>query len=161
MKLRFGGRSNQGTALAEKARDLVERAGTDSSQEIRAGLPATIENVFGIDVGIEDLPPGFDGLSWCQNGFRLILVSNAGSWTRQRFTLAHELGHVLAGDAQDLPVEEDAFARLVGLFGVSPSAPSWRLLNMGIVNDGEQRRLGALALWDCATQGAGWSTIAR
>lgn len=185
---------DQGTALAEEARELVERTGADSSQEIRAGLPATIEHVFGIDVGIEDLPPGFDGLSWCRNGFRLILISNAGSWTRQRFTLAHELGHVLAGDAQDLqvdidvmssaarhvdsemranafaaaflmpaeviedvtpPVDEAAFARLVGLFGVSPSALSWWLLNMGIVNDVERRRLGALALWDCATRG-GW-----
>ncbi|MGH3977826.1 MAG: ImmA/IrrE family metallo-endopeptidase [Pseudonocardiaceae bacterium] len=189
-----GGLIDQGTALAEETRDLVERTGTDSSQEARDGLPATIEHVFGIDVGIEDLPPGFDGLSWCRNGFRLILVSNAGSWTRQRFTLAHELGHVLAGDAQDLqvdidvmssaarhgdsemranafaaaflmpaeviddvtrPVDEEAFARLVGVFGVSPSALSWRLLNMGIVNDGERCRLGALALWDCATRG-GW-----
>ncbi|MBW0009488.1 MAG: ImmA/IrrE family metallo-endopeptidase, partial [Pseudonocardiales bacterium] len=45
-----------------------------------------------------------------RNGFRLILVSNAVSWTRQRFILAHELGHVLAGDAQNLRVDLDVMA---------------------------------------------------
>jgi len=50
------------------------------------------------------------GLSWCRNDVRLILVSNAGSWTRQRFTLAHEFCHVLAGDAQDLQVDIDVMS---------------------------------------------------
>ncbi|MGH3871951.1 MAG: ImmA/IrrE family metallo-endopeptidase [Pseudonocardiaceae bacterium] len=42
---------------------------------------------------MEGFPGGLDGLAWCRDGFRLILVSNTVSWTRQRFTLAHELGH--------------------------------------------------------------------
>ncbi len=185
---------NQGEALAREALGFLAASGVEQHSNDPDGLPDTIEQAFGVNVVIEDLRPGFDGLSWCRNGFRLILVSNAVSWTRQRFTLAHELGHVLAGDAQDLrvdidvmvpstehadterranafaagfliPTEEirsvvdeiddDVFARLVGRFGVSPSALSWRLLNLGYVDDQERRRLGGFALWECAERG-GW-----
>ncbi len=183
----------QGEALATAALRFLAAAGAGQHANDPA-LPDTIERVFGINVVIEDLRPGFDGLAWCRNGFRLILVSNATSWTRQRFSIAHELGHILAGDAQDLQVDidvmaplakqadterranafaasflmpaevinvaagnmdDDAFARLVGRFGVSPSALSWRLLNLGRIDDRERRRLAALALWECAQRG-GW-----
>lgn len=185
---------NQGEALAAEALKFLAAAGAGQGTEDPGALPEVIERVFGINVVIEDLRPGFDGLAWCRDGFRLILLSNATSWTRQRFSLAHELGHVLTGDAQDLRVDidimtasaghadterranafaaaflmpmeainaaadsmdDDAFARLVGRFGVSPSALSWRLRNLGRIDDRQRRQLGALALWECAQRG-GW-----
>jgi hypothetical protein len=186
---------DQGAALAAEALELVASSGIEAYEEQSDRLPEIIERVFGVDVGIEALPPGFDGLSWSRNGFRLILVSNSGSWTRQQFTLAHELGHILAGDAQDLQVDvdvmsstlrhadtemransfaasflmpeqevresvardfdEDSFARMVGRLGVSPSALSWRLLNLGLVGDDERAHLGTLSLRACAVRG-GW-----
>lgn len=184
---------NQGEALAAESLRFLATLGAGQHADDLGALPDTIERVFGINIVIEDLGRGFDGLAWCRNGFRLILVSNATSWTRQRFSIAHELGHVLAGDAQDLQIDidvmapsvkhadterranafaasflmpteainavasmnDDTFARLVGQFGVSPSALSWRLLNLGRIDDREQRRLGGLALWECAERG-GW-----
>ena len=41
---------------------------------------------------------------------RLALVSSRVSATRQRFTLAHELGHLIAGDAHDLTVAKTSSA---------------------------------------------------
>jgi transcriptional regulator with XRE-family HTH domain len=195
-KVRLSGRlTDQGDALAAAALKLVTDSDRAAPGEQCNGLSEMIEHVFGIDVEIDELPPGFDGLSWCWNGFRLILISNSGSWTRQRFTLAHELGHILAGDAQDLLVDidvmsspvrradtelranafaasflmstriieessagnfdTDSFVRMVGCLGVSPSALSWRLLNLGLIGNQERVRLGTLTLRQCAVQG-GW-----
>ncbi|MGP4088200.1 helix-turn-helix domain-containing protein [Streptomyces sp. KR55] len=62
---------------------------------------------FGVDVAVTQLPDGVDGLAWHTDTFRLILVKPTEIWTRQRFTLAHELGHILAQDAQEAVVESD------------------------------------------------------
>ena len=98
---------DQGAQLANAARKFcLPRADEDSFDD----LPHLIESVFGIDVAVQNLGEGIDGLSWCQGEFRLILVSNGVAWTRQRFTLAHELGHALAGDSQDLHVDLDVMA---------------------------------------------------
>jgi Zn-dependent peptidase ImmA (M78 family) len=60
---------------------------------------------FGVDVAVTRLPDAVDGLTWQTDTFRLILIRPTETWTRQRFTLAHELGHILARDAQGLVVE--------------------------------------------------------
>lgn len=110
--VRPGGRMiDHGAALAAQALELVAASGARS--DAVDDLPDVVEQVFGVDVGIEGLP-GFDGLAWCRNGFRLLLISNAGSWTRQRFTVAHELGHIIAGDAQDLQVDLDVMVPSAG-----------------------------------------------
>jgi Zn-dependent peptidase ImmA (M78 family) len=184
---------DQGATLAGQALRAAADAG--ESERLATALPLVIEQVFGADVAIEGFSEGLDGLAWCRDGFRLILVSNAVSWTRQRFTLAHELGHVLAGDAQDLRVDldvmapssrrehtemranafasaflmpaqriteswrdagQDTFARLVGELRVSPSALSWRLHNLGLVDDAQRRQLCRLTLRECAERG-GWA----
>ncbi|MGH3697286.1 MAG: helix-turn-helix domain-containing protein [Pseudonocardiaceae bacterium] len=184
---------DQGADLAEQALRAVADSG--ESDRLATTLPRVIEQVFGVDVAIEGFPSGFDGLAWCRDGFRLILVNNAVSWTRQRFTLAHELGHVLAGDAQNLRVDldvmaastrrehtemranafasaflmptptiteswreagQDGFARLVGELRVSPSALSWRLRNLGLVDEVQRRQLSSLTLRECAERG-GWA----
>ena len=98
---------DQGAQLANAAREFcLAQVDKDSFSE----LPHLIESVFGIDVAVRNLGEGIDGLSWCQGEFSLILVSNGVAWTRQRFTLAHELGHALAGDSQDVHVDLDVMA---------------------------------------------------
>ncbi|MEU3529141.1 XRE family transcriptional regulator [Streptomyces sp. NPDC038707] len=88
----------QGTRLAEAARTAVGR----SPRGVTArGLAEQWEKTFGLVVAATDLPDGLDGLSWDTGDFRLVLVGRTDVWTRQRFTLAHELGHILAGDATE------------------------------------------------------------
>ncbi|MET8084130.1 XRE family transcriptional regulator [Micromonospora sp. NPDC005237] len=70
-----------------------------------------LERTLGIDVAFEPLPAGLDGLSVSTDGFCLALVSSGISGTRQRFTLAHEVGHLIAGDSQDLRIDESVLGR--------------------------------------------------
>jgi transcriptional regulator with XRE-family HTH domain len=78
------------------------------------GLPAGssdfarwLEDRLGLDICVTPLPPGVDGLAFSGGGLRLALVSSGIPATRQRFTLAHELCHVLAGDASPLIVDQN------------------------------------------------------
>ncbi|MEU1620908.1 ImmA/IrrE family metallo-endopeptidase [Streptomyces sp. NPDC005722] len=68
-------------------------------------LIAAMEDLFGVDVAITGLPQGVDGLAWQADSFRLVLLAPTDLWTRQRFTLAHELCHILARDARSVVVE--------------------------------------------------------
>lgn len=95
-----GGRwVDQGRALAEAALRRVREAGRDEKE---ADLPLLIEQLFGVDVAVTDLGPGFDGLSVSSEDVKLILLATSTAPARQRFTLAHELGHLLAGDDQEM-----------------------------------------------------------
>lgn len=95
---------DQGVWLAESARALVRAAGADSTERYLVDI---VEQVFGIDVGLVDLPAGFDGLAWRDDDVRLIVLGTSQLPARQRFTLAHELAHVLAHDDQALHVDPD------------------------------------------------------
>jgi len=70
-------------------------------------LAAVVEEGFGIDVAVRDLGADFDGLSVATPTCRLILLAPTAAPFRPRFTLAHELGHLLAGDDQGLHVDAD------------------------------------------------------
>ncbi|MFB7289219.1 ImmA/IrrE family metallo-endopeptidase [Actinacidiphila glaucinigra] len=90
----------QGERLAAGVLELLPAAelGTDE-------LIAAMEDRFGVDVSITALPQGVDGLAWQADSFRLVLLAPTDLWTRQRFTLAHELCHILARDARSVVVE--------------------------------------------------------
>lgn len=92
--------TDQGKRFAASA--LGELAGVSLDD-----MPGAIETVFGIDVAVLDLGPKFDGLSVSAEAGELILLARGVPPWRQRFTLAHELGHLLAGDDQGLHVDED------------------------------------------------------
>ena len=100
----------QGAELARVAWTEVRRAGRE--QDVAGDLPSVLETVFGVDVEVASLGDGLDGLSYRRGGFRLALVSGQAAWTRQRFTAAHELGHLLAGDGggSGLLVDRDVMA---------------------------------------------------
>jgi Zn-dependent peptidase ImmA (M78 family) len=89
-----------GPKLAEAARGLMP-------DDFRNDMPTAIEAAFGIHVAAESLGTGFDGLSWRTEDCRLILINTDVAWSRQRFTLAHELGHHLAGDVDTIGLVTD------------------------------------------------------
>ena len=60
-----------------------------------------VEEVFGADVAVAALGSGFDGLSVSSDDVTLILLAATTMPARQRFTLAHELGHLLAGETRE------------------------------------------------------------
>lgn len=95
---------DQGRALAEAALHVVHRAGRDVAE---ADLPTLIEDVFGIDVAVEDVGRGVDGLAVRTSTTQLIVVAATAAAARQRFTLGHELGHLLAGGDEVLHLDPD------------------------------------------------------
>ncbi|MGC9536540.1 helix-turn-helix domain-containing protein [Streptomyces sp. UG1] len=94
-----------GPTLAEAARALL-------ADGFRADMPGAIEAAFGIHVSAQTFGPGFDGLSWRSEDCRIIVINTDAAWSRQRFTLAHELEHHLAGDVdtRGLLVDEDVMS---------------------------------------------------
>ncbi|WP_162237497.1 helix-turn-helix domain-containing protein [Arthrobacter sp. Leaf234] len=94
---------DQADRLATDALSMVRDRGMDSTASL--DLPALLEEVFSVDVAIVSLPGGLDGCAWQTELDRLIVLDRTSNWARQRFSLAHELGHILAGDAQTLIAE--------------------------------------------------------
>jgi Zn-dependent peptidase ImmA (M78 family) len=64
-----------------------------------------VEDLFGIDVRIMRFTNGYEGLSWEDDLCMLMVVGTSEIPARQRFTIAHELGHLLAGDDQGLHLD--------------------------------------------------------
>lgn len=100
----------QGEQLAVAVRGYAGDVDSDLPGE-PGDLATWLEDRLGLDVCIAPLPPGLDGLALTSGCLRLALISSGISATRQRFTLAHEVCHLVAGDAQDLTVDEDVFGR--------------------------------------------------
>lgn len=96
----------QGEALAQAALAMLDSRGVSPVDD----LPRAIEDVFGVDVAIEELGRGFDGLAASTDCMKLILVDATPIAARQRFTMAHELGHLLSDDDQGIHQDENIFS---------------------------------------------------
>lgn len=94
----------QGAQLAQGALSVLAKEDLSSTA---ADLPPVIETAFGIDVAISDLGPDFDGLAASTPEASIILVSPSVHPARQRFTMAHELGHLLGADDQGVHPDAD------------------------------------------------------
>ncbi|MFI9451563.1 ImmA/IrrE family metallo-endopeptidase [Amycolatopsis sp. NPDC052450] len=108
LNLGRGGYVEQGRSLAQDALVRVAEAGHSIDG---SNLIILVERVFGIDVAVVDLGAGFDGLAASSPDVKLIVLATTQVPARQRFTLAHELGHLLAGDDQDVHLDRDVFDR--------------------------------------------------
>jgi len=108
LPLPVAGRSylKQADELAMQVRELAG-AGDSYIEE----LASFCEQLLGVDVAVECLPRGLDGLSVACGNYRLALVSSAIPATRQRYTLAHEIAHLAAGDTENIVIDEDLFGR--------------------------------------------------
>ncbi|MGH3489982.1 MAG: helix-turn-helix domain-containing protein [Actinopolymorphaceae bacterium] len=97
-------KARNGARLAARIVDELRTAGGDP---LARDLASVVEYYFGIDVALSGIPAGCDGLAWRDRHAQLILVATTEYPTRQRFTIAHELGHLLAGDDQALSIDRD------------------------------------------------------
>ena len=98
--------AEQGRAMRLAALDLVAKAGRSVTD---ADLPGMAEDVFGADVAVVALAEGFDGLAASSDDAKLIVLGTSQVPARQRFTLAHELGHLIAGDDQGVHLDRDIY----------------------------------------------------
>ncbi len=91
---------SEGARMAEWAIDQISAASL-LGPSLRFNI--ALESAFGLNIAsTSSLPDKCDGLSYedPDADFRLILLATTPNWTRRRFTLAHELGHILWGDAR-------------------------------------------------------------
>ncbi|MGH3277687.1 MAG: helix-turn-helix domain-containing protein [Trebonia sp.] len=100
--------AEQGRALAAAALTRVAEGGLPLTG---ASLPALVEKAFGADVAVVALDEGFDGLAASSDEAKLIVLGTSPVPAWQRFTLAHELGHLLAGDDQGVHLDKDIYDR--------------------------------------------------
>jgi Zn-dependent peptidase ImmA (M78 family)/transcriptional regulator with XRE-family HTH domain len=98
--------AEQGRGLADAALARVQETGRLVTE---AGLPSVVEAVFGADVAVIELQDGFDGLAASSANAKLVVLATSRNPMRQRYTLAHELGHLLAGDDQDVHLDRDIY----------------------------------------------------
>jgi len=89
---------------AKRAREA--RAELGLAAEAPVGCVLTlVEDRLGLPVVFAALPDGIAGCCW-REGDRVVLwVNGTDAVVRQRFTLAHELGHVRCGHDDHVPVE--------------------------------------------------------
>lgn len=97
---------------------LRQAAHAASAVRVAAGIEpdAAIEDLegllesYGIDVLVSVLDAGVSGLCAVEDStepdaLRLAAIDSSDSWGRQRYTMAHELGHVIFGDPHpDVPL---------------------------------------------------------
>lgn len=90
-----GSAQERGQATAEQVRDALGLGNGPI-----ADLVEVIEQLTGADVGTLPLPSGVSGICATdpERNTSVVLVNSNDVAERQRFTLAHELGHLLFGD---------------------------------------------------------------
>ena len=91
----------QGELLALRLRSQSGLGDADLPTDL-GQLAADVEDKFNVDVAIEPLESGLDGLAIWRRHYTLIMVSSSIAAHRQRYTIAHELGHLMAGDQGDI-----------------------------------------------------------
>jgi Zn-dependent peptidase ImmA (M78 family)/transcriptional regulator with XRE-family HTH domain len=100
----------QGELLAQRLRSQSGLGDADLPTDL-GQLAADVEDKFNVDVAIEPLERGLDGLAIWRRHYALIMVSSSIAAHRQRYTMAHELGHLMAGDQGDIVDENINYSR--------------------------------------------------
>jgi Zn-dependent peptidase ImmA (M78 family) len=96
-----GKHSNRG---AKRAREAREALGIEPAPPL-ADLLTTVESGAGVPVVVRPMPDDVAGAFWHDGDRRLIHVNGTQVHVRQRFTLAHELGHAWCGHEGHVPVD--------------------------------------------------------
>lgn len=94
--------ARQGWQLAEEAAARIRRAGRSWLEDDLADL---VEDVFAVDVAVIPVTGWFDGVAWSASEARIAVLGTSGWPGRQRFTLAHQLCHLISGEVGRLHVD--------------------------------------------------------
>lgn len=97
--------------MANAVRERMDLAPEDLLPRELSELAGRLEEQLGVDIEFIGLPDGLDGLSIVRGRFSLALINSGVPRTRQRYTLLHEIGHLAAGDAQNLLVDENIYGQ--------------------------------------------------
>jgi hypothetical protein len=89
---------------AKRARETRAQLGIDPAGAIGCVL-TVVERDLALPVVVAALPEGIAGCCWRDEDRVVLWVNGTQAAVRQRFTLAHELGHVRCGHDADVPVE--------------------------------------------------------
>jgi hypothetical protein len=100
--------TNTGAARARETRSAL---GIDAAEPLGCIL-TVVERDLGLPVIVAALPQGIAGCCWREGERTVLWVNGTQAAVRQRFTLAHEVGHVRCGHDADVPVE--TFATIGG-----------------------------------------------
>lgn len=107
-RLPVGGRLvDQGSELADAALSRLAEFGLEPTG---SDLATAIETAFGADVLVAEAGEGIDGLAVSNPDAKIILLAPSRIPARQRFTLAHELCHLLFADDQGVHLDEDIYS---------------------------------------------------
>jgi Zn-dependent peptidase ImmA (M78 family) len=90
---------------AKRAREARVALGLDPAAPLGC-LLTVVEERAGIPVIVRAMPEEIAGCLWHDGAHRLIHVNGLQALPRQRFTLAHELGHARCGHPGALPVDD-------------------------------------------------------
>src|SRR3954447_6859703 len=90
---------------AKRAREARAALGLDASAPLDC-LLTVVEDRVGVPVIVRAMPENVAGCLWHSGGRRLIHVNGTHPLARQRFTLAHEIGHLRCGHDGALAVDE-------------------------------------------------------
>lgn len=113
---------------------------------IREGITELPVSVMGIcrNLGIDVMVGKIDGSGYCEedaNGRLVIAISSDDPPMRQRFTAAHELGHILMGHTdkyhvayRDPSPTDDPKEQAVNVFAARLLAPAIVLRDLGVTN---------------------------
>lgn len=81
---------------AQDAREVLDKYWGDSGGDLRFPVdPVKIARQMGAEVFIADLEPGVSGQVEADDWSQTILLSRDNGPNRQRFTCAHEIGHIV------------------------------------------------------------------
>src|SRR3954470_16739683 len=129
---------------AKRARQTREALGLDPAAPLDCVL-TLVESALEVPVVIAALPTGIAGCRW-RDGERVVLwINGTHAPVRQRFTLAHELGHVRCGHDGTIPVEtfRDAGREDHGLAGGPGKRVRRRVARSRSRSEDAGRRCGA------------------
>src|SRR4051794_22510641 len=90
---------------AKRAREARAALGLDASAPLDCVL-TVVEDRVGVPVIVRAMPENVAGCLWHREGRRLIHVNGTQPVARQRFTLAHELGHLRCGHEGELAIDD-------------------------------------------------------
>jgi Zn-dependent peptidase ImmA (M78 family) len=96
---------------AKRARETRAELGIGSAAPVGC-LLSVVEGRLGVPVALVALPDGIAGCCWRQGADVVLWVNGGQAAVRQRFTLAHELGHLRCGHDGTMAV--DTFETLAG-----------------------------------------------